>query len=103
MCKLTDRHCKNKKVLLHSKYSFCCPPGQGTPHPDLAGVPPVLIWLGYPHPDPAGVPPSPDLAGVPPRKDMGAVEVLWDGVGYPQKGHGTSRSIMGWRWGTPCV
>ena len=32
---------------------------------------------------------------------MGPVEVLWDGDGVPQKGHGTSGSIMGWRWGTP--
>ena len=48
------------------------------------------------------------------------MEVLWDGdgapperrwdqwkhygieIGYPPpKGHGTSESIMGWRWGTP--
>ena len=59
--------------------------------------------------------------GAPPRKDMGPVEALWDGdgvppertwdqwkyygmeMGYPppQKGHGTSESIMGWRWVHP--
>ena len=32
---------------------------------------------------------------------MGPVEVLWDRDGVPQKGHGTSGSIMGWRWGSP--
>ena len=50
--------------------------------------------LGYPHPD---------LARVPhPRKDTEPVEVLWVGDGVtPQKGHGTSRSIMGWRWVPP--
>ena len=31
-----------------------------------------------------------------PRKGLGASH--W---GTPQKGHGTSGSIMGWRWGTP--
>ena len=38
-----------------------------------------------------------------PRKDMGPVEILWDRDRVPQKGHGTSGSIMGWRWGTPGV
>ena len=79
-------------------------PMWGSPCPDLAGVPhpwgyPIHregnLGLGYPM----------DLrpvTGVPhPRKDMGTVEVLWDGGGYPPwKGHGTSGSIMGWRWGT---
>ena len=33
---------------------------------------------------------------------MTPVEVLWNGDGVPPgKGHGTSGSIMGWRWGTP--
>ena len=36
-----------------------------------------------------------------PQKDMGPVEVLWDGDGIPPEGHGTSGSIMGWRWYTP--
>ena len=29
---------------------------------------------------------------------MGPVEVLWDGDWVPQKGQGTSGSIMGWKW-----
>ena len=46
-------------------------PGQGTPpHPDLP-------W-GVPHPNLAGCLPSHPL-----QRDMGAVEVLWDGDGYP--------------------
>ena len=40
-----------------------------------------------------GYPPS--WAGVPPRKGPGTSH--W---GTPWKGHGTSGSIIGWRWGT---
>ena len=80
-------------------------PGQGAP--SLAGVPPVLTWLGGclipgwgtpPHLDPARVPPPSlpgqgvpqprmgyphlNLAGVPPPgKNTGPVEVLRDGDG----------------------
>ena len=65
-------------------------PDQGVGGPDLAGEYPILGRdLG-------------PVIGVPPGKDMGPVEVLWDGDGLPpQKGHGTSGSIMGWRWATP--
>ena len=61
-----------------------------------------MIW--YPCPDQARGTPSQDrgFPGGPPRKDMGPVEVLWNGDGVPPwKGHGTSGSIMGWRWGNP--
>ena len=55
-------------------------------------LPPIWDW-GTPHLGAWDTPP--------PRKDMGLVEVLWDGDGVPQEGHGTSESIMGWRWGKP--
>ena len=42
----------------------------------------VLPWMGIPLP----------RSGVSP----GTVD---QSLGYPQKGHGTSVSIMGWRWG----
>ena len=110
----------NKKVLLrervrHTDRSVFCPsypssPCQGVgyriqsspervPHPVLAG---------------RGDVPHPTLARGP-----GPVELLWDGdgvppertwdqwkyyrmeVGTPWKGHGTSGSIMEWRWCTP--
>ena len=51
-------------------------PGQGVPYPGL-GVP--HHWWGFTS-----------------RKGPGTSH--W---GTPQKGHGTSGSIMGWRWGTP--
>ena len=52
---------------------------------------------GVPHPWPGGY--LGPVTGVPPRKDMGPVEVLWEEMGSPWKRHGTSGSIMGWRWG----
>ena len=58
-------------------------PGWGVPHPDLArGV--LVLARGYPW-------------------DWDTPhEGTWDqSLEYPQKGHGTSGSIMGWRWGTP--
>ena len=65
-----------------SKYSLSCPilggypiPGQGVPHPEVP-----LPGMGY-----------------------RPMEGTWDqSLGYPpQKGHGTSGSIMRWRWGIP--
>ena len=65
----------------------------------------ILIWLGeYPSCPGWGVP-YPDLAGGTPSWDWGTPGKgprlsHW---GNPQKGHGTSESIMGWRWGTTWV
>ena len=91
-------------------------PGQGVPHardvpiqstysPNLAGRVPHP-WMGGTHPcigeypilDKGGVP-RPDLAwsGVPPWKRPWTSH--WGTP--PEKGHGSSGSIMGWRWGTP--
>ena len=72
----------------------------------LASTPTVVLsWEGgvahpgVPHPTRDGVPPrmgySPARTGVPPGKGPGTSH-----RGTPQKGHGTSESIMGWRWGT---
>ena len=98
--------------------------GWGTSHPDLTGGTPslareypilgylpILTW-GYLIPGHPGVPPSSTVA--PLGRDLGPVtgipplERTWDqwkhyGVemGYPQKGHGISGSIMEWRWSTP--
>ena len=87
---------------------------EGVPHPWLGVLHSWLgavphPWLGVPHPGytPSwpgqGVP----CPGVPPTliRDWGTPwEGTWDqSLGYPQKGHGTSRSIMRWRWGTPWV
>ena len=66
------------------------------------GIPPaayqVILWLTIQgrHPIPGReVTPILTWPGYPP-------EGTWDeSLGYPQKGHGTSGSIMGWRWGTP--
>ena len=49
--------------------------------------------MGYP-PSQNWVPSCLGL-GAPLRRDLGPV------TGVPQKGHGTSVSIMGWRLGTP--
>ena len=76
----------------------------GVPHPVLAG--------GVPHPDPimgypparTGVPPGRDLkpvTGVPPERTWDQWKYYGMEMGYPQKGHWTSGSIMGWRWGKP--
>ena len=65
-------------------------PGQGTPHPDLAWGG-IQSWPGGTS-SLTGVPHH----GVPPRKGPGTSH--W---GTPWKRHGTSGSIMGWRWGTP--
>ena len=62
-------------------WNWIPPPGTGVP-PPKTGLPPLLDW---------GTPPLP-----PPRSDLGQIT----GV-FPQKVHGTSGSIMGWRWGTP--
>ena len=67
---------------------------RGVPHPWLRGLPPlwgtpILTWLENPIFS-QGVP------GIPSHPDLGPV------TGVPsQKGHGTSGSIMGWRWGPP--
>ena len=90
-----------KKVLLrerkrHSTRCIASTPsavlswGRGTP--SLAGGYPILAWWGYPIPS-QGVP----YLGLPLSR-----EGTWDqSLGYtPLKGHGTSRSIMRWKWGT---
>ena len=64
--------------------------GQEVPHPWL-GVSP--LGLGYP----PRKGPGPSNWGTPLRRDLGPVT----GVPPPRNGHGTSGSIMGWRWGTP--
>ena len=80
------------------------PPGEGgIPHPVLAGGHPILSWTGggyfilfwmgggggYPNQSwPKG---RPSCLG----------PILSQGPPPPQKGHGTSGSIMGWRWGLP--
>ena len=63
------------------------------------GMTPVLTWLGYSPIQPGQGTPHPDLARLPaPQKGPGTSR--W---GTLLEGHGTSRSIMGWRWGTPLV
>ena len=75
----------------------------------LASTPYVVLtmggypsWLGVSHTEVN--PPPPPETGVPPP------ESTWDqwkyygmemGTPPSPKGHGTSESIMGWRWGTP--
>ena len=77
-------------------------PIPGTPHSDLAEITPSLDWgvpiLGYPL-SRSGLPLERELGpvtGVPPGKGPGTSH--W---GIPWKGHNTSGSIAGWRWGTP--
>ena len=95
----------------NSKCSFCCsvwegdipssPGWGGVPHAVAARGYHILSWSILHHPP--GIDLGP-VTGVLPRKDMGSVEILCDEVPPPWKGHGTSGSIMGWRWGTlPCV
>ena len=90
-----------------------CPGWEGVPHPDLAGGYPILSWRGrgtssWPGqgvPCPGWGVPHTSLPGteVPPR--LG----LWyppppqkePTTSHSQKWHGTSWSIVGWRWGTP--
>ena len=60
---------------LRSKYSLCCP------------------VLGVSHPWPGGTPEW----GTPPGKGPGTSR-----CSTPWKGRGSSGSIMGWRWDTPC-
>ena len=75
----------NKKVLLRERKRHTASRVASTPSV-------VLAWrstpsqVGYPHPDLA--------AGVPDHR-RGCLRVS------PQKGHGTSGSIMGRRWGNP--
>ena len=72
--------------------------GQGVPHLSSEGGYPIP-GQGTPPPTfrPGWGSPHPDLAGSPLGRDLGPVT----GVPLPWKGHGTSGSIMGWRWGTP--
>ena len=97
-------------VLVGGSTPFCLGggtpswPGQGgTHHLGLGYIPPVTgvphqalgylcLGLGYPSPG-TGIPAT--------QKNTEPVEVLWDGDEYPQKGHGTCGSMMGWRWGYP--
>ena len=100
-------------------------PWPGRQVPCLGGTP-ILTWPGGIQ-SLAGGSPRKDIGSVEvlwmemgyPRKHMRPMVVLWDGdgvhpertwdqwkyygieMGYPQKGHETSGSIMGWRWGTP--
>ena len=76
------------RVVVCKKQAFLPWPGpDGGTYPGLGypvlGYPWDGTWdqsLGYPH-----------------GMELGPV------TGVPQKGHGTSGSIMGWRWGTPGV
>ena len=88
------------------------PGGEGTPSlaggtPSLArgypsldqGIPSILTWL-------VGTPlwgySQPGLEYPSARTGVTSQEGTWNqSLGYPQKGHGTSGSIMGWRWGIP--
>ena len=56
-------------------------PGVSPPRPNLAGIGWGYWDWGTPWRDLGPV------TEVPPGKDMGPVEVLWDGDGYPKKGH----------------
>ena len=74
-------------------------PHHGVPHPDLVRGCSIPDW---------GVPPlwgilCPDLAGWYPHHGVSpGQEGTWDQLlGYSWKGHGTSESIMGQRWGSP--
>ena len=77
--------------------------GRGVPHPWL-GSTPFLTW-GVPHLWLGGLPypwPGGTLTwGTPSHLELGhPQEGIWEQLlGYPQKGHDTSGSIMGWRWG----
>ena len=82
-----------KKVLLVGT-ARACPTGGGASLSWLRGYT-ILPWLG------GGVYPILTWLGYPPGRHIWSVEVLWDGDEvHPQKGHGTSWSIMGWRWDT---
>ena len=83
-------------------------PGWGRiPDPDLAnGIGyPILSWsgrysiLGYPPPPESDLGP---VTGVAPSKEHGTSgSIMGWRWGTPQKGHGTSGSIMKWRWSKP--
>ena len=62
----------------------------GVPHPVLA----KWDW-GTPGRD------LEPVTGVLPERTWDQWKYYGMEMGYPQKGHGTSGSIMGWRWGTP--
>ena len=72
---------------------------RGVPHPWM-GVPPSrgtpLSWLGYPSP----ILTWDQSLGYPPGNERTWDQWKYYGMEmeYPQKGHGTSGSIMGWRW-----
>ena len=117
--------------MLSTKYSLWClvSRGEGPPVLSWSGYPSSVLTWGCPScPGPGGtwVPPLLPRTGVPPTWDCGTpclhlgtplertlnqslgypLERTWDqwkyyGVGYPQRGHGTSVSIIGWRWVTP--
>ena len=71
-------------------------PGWGVPRPWVP-PPPVLTWPGgtpsqdRAYPSSGATPPVLTWLGGTPSQDGGT----------PQKGHGTSGSIIEWRWGTP--
>ena len=84
---------QEKRVMIHlNTRKSSCVNARGIPTAAYQ----VLYLLSYrgevPHPRLGGGTP---IMGYPPS---------WPGTsrwGTPQKGHGTSGSIMGWRWGTP--
>ena len=76
-------------------FHFCCPILRGVLHSWRGGVPrPICGALPS---DLSGVPPSWPDWDTPPGRDLRPVT----GVPLHWKGHGTSGSIMGRRWGTP--
>ena len=91
--------------LPRSKHNLSC--GGDTPTCPGWGYP-TQYWTGG---TPEWVPPwegvwnfyEMEMRPPPPQKKGGPVKVLWNGdVVPPQKGHGTSGSTMGWKWGTSC-
>ena len=87
-------------------------------YPIPGWVPHIWTWPRYSHPDLARAPPGREMARAPPGREMARVPPPRDlvpvsggtprrglgpvtGVPFPQKGHATSGSIMGWRLGTP--
>ena len=54
--------------------------------------------MGY---HPGKGPGTSHVTGVPPERTWDQWKYYEMEMGYPKKGHGISRSITGWRWGTP--